>query len=128
MLSVFPSLLSWGQIAPLIIRVTIAAVILFWAYKTLRNWSALSSQKTTSSFTILSAAVLETISGILLVIGLWTQIAALYVTIDLIVRIIGKVKNKAFLTDGINYYVLVLVMTLSLLVLGSGMWSFDLPL
>lgn len=119
-LSLFPSLLSWGLISPLLIRLTLGAVFLFWSYRAFRNKSASSQDK--------GVAIIEFLSGILLVIGLWTQAAALVILIDLIVRIVGKIMKKQFLTDGVNYYFVLLILALSLLVTGAGFLAFDLPL
>jgi len=72
--------------------------------------------------------LVEAIAGVLMVIGLWTQLAALVAGIDLVVRIGGRIKARAFLTDGVNYYVVLLVLAISLMVLGAGKMAFDLPI
>lgn len=120
MLSLFPSLLSWNQLSPLIIRVVLGVVMFYWGYKGLRDKSTSGTKKLGNAG--------EAIIGILLVIGLWTQAAAGIAAIGLIVCIVGKIKSKAFLTDGVNYTLLLLVLALSLLVTGAGAFSFDLPL
>ena len=73
-------------------------------------------------------AIIEAVVGILLLIGLWTQLAALVVILDLIIRLIRKIKNRSFLSNGVNYYLILLVMAISLLVTGAGFLAFDLPL
>jgi uncharacterized membrane protein YphA (DoxX/SURF4 family) len=120
MLSLFPSLLSWQQLAPFIIRVTVGLVFVYWAYKVFRTQNSSTSSKIIASF--------EAIAGVLMIIGLWAQAAAIYSVIDLIVRLADRIQKKAFLTDGINYYVLLLVMTISIIVTGAGIWAFDMPL
>ncbi len=120
MLSVFPSLLSWSQISPLIIRVTLGIIFIFWTYRTWKKGSATSTQKI--------ASILEGMAGILLIIGLWTQVAALVAIVDLIVRLIERTSKKAFLTDGVNYYFILLVMAISILLTGAGFLAFDYPL
>ena len=120
MLSTFPSLLSWSQFSPFLIRITLGTILIFWAYRVLADKSIDSQNKI--------IGIIEAISGIMLVIGLWSQIAALIVTVDLVIRLVGKIRNKAFLTDGVNYYLVLLVMALSLMVTGAGFWAFDLPL
>ena len=76
----------------------------------------------------LSIGFIEGVSGILLMIGLWTQIAALIIFTDLIIRTINKIIKKAFLTDGVNYYFILLVMAASLVFMSAGLLAFDLPL
>lgn len=119
MLSLFPDLLTYGQVAPFLLRITLGAVLLFWSYKTCKG----SKSRQTTAF-----AVLHFIIGFLLVIGLYTQLAALVASIILLVHLIKKIKMRAFFTDGINYYFLLLAISLSILFLGSGIFSFDLPL
>lgn len=119
MLSVFPSLLSWSLFSPFIIRIALAAVLIFWAYKTFSRGNADMSTKAIS--------LLEGIAGILLIIGLWTQVAALIIALDLLYKIGQKVAKKSFLTDGVNYYLILLVLALSLLITGPGLFAIDYP-
>jgi len=120
-LSILPSLLSWQQISPLLIRLTLGLVLLVESYRSVRRDSKKPATK--------ALHLVEGLAGLLIVIGLWTQLSALFVAVDLVFRLIGKIKRKAFLTDGVNYYLLLLVMALSLLVTGAGaFWAFDMPL
>ncbi|OHA24689.1 MAG: hypothetical protein A3B11_00725 [Candidatus Taylorbacteria bacterium RIFCSPLOWO2_01_FULL_44_26] len=120
MLSLFPTLLSWNQLSPLFIRLSLSAVLLFSTYKVLSN------KKTDTNSKII--AVIETLAGAFVLIGLWTQAAALVVIIDMLVRLIFKIRERTFLSDGVNYYLLLLVMAISILLTGPGSFSFDLPL
>ena len=120
MLSVFPSLLTWGQASPFIIRLTLGAVFIFWAYRSFRKQPSDAKAKL--------IGLIEGIAGILLVIGTWTQVAALVAIIDLLVRLVERVTKKAFLSDGVNYYLILLVLALSLMVTGAGFLARDLPL
>lgn len=118
--SLFWTLLTWQQAAPTLIRWTLAAVFLHWAYREFRTPGASARTKI--------VATIEAVAGILLVIGLWTQAAALVIVIDLIGRLIGRIQRKAFFTDGVNYYFILLVLAASLLVLGAGFFAFDLAI
>ena len=120
MLSLFPSLLSYSQFSPFIIRITLGVILVYFAYKAFRD----CPQNTKAKI----IGVVEGISGILISIGLWTQLAALIIAIDLVIRLADRIRNKSFLTDGVNYYLLLLVLALSLLVTGAGKLAFDLPL
>lgn len=119
-LSLFPSLLTWQMVSPLLIRLVLGAVFVYRAYRSLARGSATVQGKI--------LAIAEAIAGVLLVVGLWTQAAALFAAIDLIWQLVGRIMKKAFLTDGINYYLILLVMALSLLFTGPGFLAFDLPL
>jgi uncharacterized membrane protein YphA (DoxX/SURF4 family) len=70
----------------------------------------------------------EVFISIFLIIGLFTQVAALLNALILVIKLGHKVRDKAFLTDGINYYLLLLVMAISLVLTGPGVLAFDLPL
>ncbi len=120
MLSLFPVLLSYQQLSPFLIRITLGLILLFWAYKGLRNPNQSSNKK------ILSAV--EGIVAIFLLLGLWTQASAGIAAIGLLVCIISKIKDRTFLTSGVNYCLILFIMALSLMFTGAGWWSFDLPL
>ena len=120
MLSLFPSLLSWQEASPLAIRVVLAAVLIHWAYRALRAPGTAAWAR--------ALAVVEGIAGALILIGFWTQLAAAVVALDLLVRIGERVAKKSFLTDGVNYYLILLVLALSLIVTGAGWWAFDLSI
>jgi len=120
MLSVFPSLLSWSQVSPVLIRLVLAAILIFWAYEVFFKDNSSTKAKIIGG--------IEGIAGILLLIGLWAQVAALIVAIGLFYSIGEKVAKKEFLTNGVNYYLVLLVLALSILITGPGILAFDLPL
>ena len=123
MLSLFPYFLSYQQLSPLIIRVTLGVVFLYWAYT---EFKKACSSKVSNKEKV--CAIVEAFSGAFLIIGLWTQAAALVAIIGLVIEIAGKIRKRAFLTDGVNYYILLLVMAISLIFTGAGALAFDLPL
>ena len=49
-------------------------------------------------------------------------------SVIIVVKLSKKVKDRAFLTDGVNYYIILLVLAISLLFSGPGFLAFDLPL
>lgn len=119
MLSIFPDLLSYQMLAPFLIRLTLGTIFIYWTYKILRSHPDTNKK---------IVAVVEGVAGILLIIGLWTQLAALVIAIDLIIRLYNKYQTKSLLTDGVNYYLVLLVLAVSLLFTGAGFVAFDLPL
>ncbi|MEI6396578.1 MAG: hypothetical protein WCO48_00675 [Candidatus Taylorbacteria bacterium] len=118
MLSLFPTLLSWSQVSPLILRIILGAVFLHWAYKALKHRPISNNKKI--------VALIEFLTGALLILGLWTQAAAIAAGINLIIRLAERMQKKAFLTDGVNYYLILLVLALSLLITGPGIWAKDI--
>ena len=119
MLSLFPSLLAFGPLGPLVLRLVLGVVLVYWAYSSLK-------QRKTPLLTTLG--LIEGVMGILLIIGLFTQGAALVTAIILVTKLVNKIKEKAFFTSGVNYYFILLIVALSLLVLGAGAFAFDYPL
>ena len=119
MLSIFPSLLALEGFAPLLLRLTVGAVFALWAYGKLKKRA--SSQDT----------VLGCVEGLValgLILGVYTQLAALIAAVILGARLVQKVQQKAFLTDGVNYYLILFIISVTLLLTGPGFLAFDLPL
>lgn len=107
MLSVFPELLNFSQVAPLILRVALAVVLFQVGYKIFK-----SSEKREKII-----GVVEILSAALLALGMFTQVASIASLI--------AVSNK---TEGKSLRLLIAAASLSLALLGPGIYSFDLPL
>ena len=120
MLSIFPSLLSYQQFAPFIIRLTLGVIFVHWAIVSLRKKGGFGTEKAVS--------LGELIAGILLIVGLYTQVASLFIAIDMIVKLVSEISKKQFLNDGVNYYLILLILAISLMVTGAGILAYDLPL
>jgi uncharacterized membrane protein YphA (DoxX/SURF4 family) len=119
MLSLFPAFFSFEPLGPFLLRLTLAGVLLYWAYVNL---------KTRPSRNRVILGVLDLIFGVLLVLGLFTQLAALLTALLLFVKMLKKIKEKAFFNDGVNYYFILFIIAISLLFIGPGAFSFDYPL
>jgi uncharacterized membrane protein YphA (DoxX/SURF4 family) len=117
MLNPFPELLYLTPLAPFLLRVLLGITFIYFGYERL-----------TKSKTEKSLAVVKILVGILFVIGLYTQIASLLAICILGFRLVQKIRHKAFLSAGVNYYLILFVIALSLLFTGAGAWAFDLPL
>ncbi len=122
MLSLFPSLLTYGLVAPLVIRIVLGGTLIHFGYRKMLN----KGESTGSNSPTYGA--LEIIIGLFLLVGLFTQLAALLNAIILLIKLGYKVKQGLFLSDGVNYYVLLLAMAFSLLFTGPGFFALDLPL
>lgn len=120
MLSLFPSLLSWNQLSPFLIRLCLGFTLIYLRYKTFRKSNVDSKEKAIS--------IIESLSAVLILIGLWTQLAAIIIAVDMLIRLFFKAKSRALLTDGVNYYLILLVMAISLALTGAGFFAFDMPL
>jgi putative oxidoreductase len=122
MLSIFPSLLAFEGFSPLIIRLVLGITLAWFGYQKIKGRGHSSGSNS------LIYGVIEVIVSIFLIIGLFTQVAALINALILVIKLGFKVNQKAFLTDGVNYYILLLAMAISLVFTGPGFIAFDLPL
>lgn len=122
MLSIFPFLLSYQELSPFLIRLVLGITLAYFGYRKIKG----HGQSSGSNSVLYGVA--EILISIFLIIGLYTQLAALINAIILIIKLAFKARNKQLLTDGVNYYILLLAMAISLMVTGAGWWSFDLPL
>ena len=121
-LSLFPSLLSWQLVSPLLIRVVLGLTLAYMGYEKIKG------RGTSSGSNSAIYGIAEIVIAALLIVGLFTQLAALLSALSLVIKLVLKAKEGRFLSDGVNYYILLLVMSLSLMVTGPGFWAFDLPL
>lgn len=119
MLSLLPGLLAFEQITPFLLRLILGFIFVHWAYK---MWTT----KTKSSEAVFS--IFFGVFGTLFIIGLFTQLAGIVSTIYFGIKLFGKFKEKAFLTDGVNYYLILCIISFCLIISGAGSFAFDLPL
>lgn len=122
MLSLLPELYNWSGFAPLILRVAVGlafilqGLMLVWRPRLVRL-----------PF-IRLVGLIEVVLGALLFVGLFTQVVAILIMIELVGYIfINKLKlsDKTWTNTNI---LLLLAMALTILFLGPGLLAFDLPL
>lgn len=121
-LSLFPVLLSYQQLGPFIIRVVLGITLAHFGYRKVmgQGQSSGSNSKTYGAIEIMIA--------LFLLLGLWTQAAALVNIVILLIKLVFKARDKKFLSDGVNYYILLLAMAVSLIFTGPGFLAIDYPL
>ncbi len=134
MLSIFPALLTYKLIAPLILRLTLGSIFVNF------GWTKLGRQKAgkivffekinlkPGIFYVWLIAIVEIIAGLLLIAGLFTQIAALVSGIILLIAIFLKRKQPLSFESSLCLLIVCLVIALSLMFTGPGFLAFDLPL
>ena len=121
MLSLFPSFLAYEAFGPFIIRIILGITLAYFGYrKTIEKGNSSGSNSKLYG-------IVEIVIAVFLIIGLFTQLAALINAIILIIKIGHKISEKKFLSDGINYYLLLFAMALSIIFTGAGAFAFDLP-
>ncbi len=132
-LSVFPSLLDYGLLAPFLIRIVAGFIFLDLGYlkvkKERERWYNLFNTFIgMGGFLVTLVAVVEMVGGVLLILGLFTQIAALVLALLAFLNLYLEWREPAFIRRSLVFYMMLFAMTLSLLFSGAGFLAFDLPL
>ncbi|MBI5045632.1 MAG: DoxX family protein [Candidatus Niyogibacteria bacterium] len=118
------------MLAPFILRLVLGLVFVAHGYpKLFKNFSETAGffgmlGLRPAKFWVLVVGVVEFFGGILLLLGLFTQAAAALIAIDMIVAMLLVSRKKGFV-GGYEFDLALLAMALSLLVLGSGTFAFD---
>jgi len=120
MLSIFPSLLVYEQFGPFIIRLILGITLAYFGYRKMVN------KGTSSGSNAKAYGAVEVLVALFLIVGLFTQLAALLNAIILVIKLGFKARDKALFSDGINYYVLLLAMAIATIFMGPGFFAFDL--
>ena len=132
-LSVFPQLLDWQFFGPLFLRLALGFIFLAHGYQKLAgDKSGLAGYLKSlrfkpGKFWAWLVICIEFFGGILLIVGLWTQLAALILAIEFLVILIWVQRGKPFI-GGREFDFLIFMALFALLVLGPGALAFDLPL
>ena len=134
MLNPFPDLLTYSLLAPLILRLVAGLIfidlglIIFKGEKTrwLASFKALRIPKEELAVKIFGAV--QIIAGVMFVLGLYTQIAALILALITFAETYIEYKEPVILKRNFVFYILLLTISLSLLFSGAGAFAIDLPL
>lgn len=134
MLSIFPTLLVFGLFAPFLLRVALGLVFIRFGLHKLGRGRAdkiaffESLGWKPGKFFAIGFGAIELVVGLLLVVGLYTQLAALVAAIIALGALILKRKATHGIESSRGFLLLLLIIALSLLVSGAGAFAFDLPL
>jgi len=129
MLSLFPQLFTYHELAPFILRLAAGLIIISFAYSKLKK-PALAQPVLTQeaeqgkpaknlNFAI---GLVEFCSGVMLIAGFLTQLAAGLIILALLFEI-----YKSGLKD-YKFMILLMIILVALMFLGPGFFSIDLPL
>lgn len=134
MLNPFPDLLNFSFFAPFILRVVIGLIFFDLGFLFFRGekerWSiSLATLKVPSpNLTVKILGIIQMVCGLALVIGFYTQLAALVLALFSFVAVYVEYKDPAILKRSLVFYILLLAILLSLLLTGAGAFAIDLPL
>ncbi len=134
MLNPFPDLLVYSLLAPFILRIVVGLIFVNLGILAFKNekkrWvtslSTLQIPKPEVAVKILGA--IEMIGGFMLLVGAYTQIAALVLGLLTFAEAYVEYKDPTILKRNFVFYSLVLAILLSLLLSGAGAFAIDLPL
>ena len=133
-LNPFPSFLLYAFYAPFILRLIIAIVFIEFGFAKLTKDKAAKAKfferiglKPGKTFVIVFG-VIELVAGGMLLVGFYTQIAALVAGLILLGTIVIKLKHADYLASPARYYFILLVICVSLLMTGAGAYALDTPL
>ena len=125
MLSLFPELLDWGWYVPFFFRIFLACYILSAGYCFIKLGFTKESQNG-SAHRMLGGLLV--ILGLGFLIGIAVQPLGAVGFVTALVACYFKNKKSSFTTESVNFYLLIGLVSLSLVFLGPGPYSFDLPL
>jgi uncharacterized membrane protein YphA (DoxX/SURF4 family) len=134
MLSIFPSLLIFGILAPFVLRVTVGAYFFYTGYKRLGRVDESVTKElekrlgSLSKTVIIAMGVFETAIGLFLIAGFLTQIMAVLGMIYILKLLWFKNEFPSFIKRERIFYLILFVILLSLLFTGAGALAIDLPL
>ncbi|MBU2109347.1 hypothetical protein KKB71_00085 [Patescibacteria group bacterium] len=118
MLSIFPELFNYSYLAPFLLRIALALVLIRIGY--------LSFKKTNDKCQK-SIDITQIISAVFVALGLLTQIAALVIMAMIATEVIKAGIQKIPVERKILKF-LMFIIAVSLMLLGPGLFAIDLPL
>ena len=134
MLNPFPDFLMYSMLGPFILRIVIGLIFIDLGFLKFRG----EKEGWLASFETLGLrpadlflsiyALLQMIGGALLLIGLWTQVAALVFVIFSGIELYVEWQAREILKRDIVFYILIFTISLSLLLTGAGAYDIDIPL
>ncbi len=133
-LSIFPSLFTFGLIAPFILRIVAGIIFVYFGYtkiwkekeRRVSFFNKIIPNNGIALFWVIS--VTEFIGGVFLTIGLFTQVVVIILSAITIGAIFTKIRRPDLLDNSLEFFILLLAVLFSLLFLGAGFWAIDLPL
>lgn len=134
MLNPFPELLVYSMIAPFFLRIIVGfifidlGVLLFKGEKQRWILSLQTLGVPNPNLVVKILGIVEVAGGIALLLGAYTQIAALVLALLTFIETYIEYKNPEVIKRTFVFYALIFVITLSLLFSGAGAFAIDLPL
>ena len=136
MVSLFPQLFDYSFLATAVLRIAIGLILIRLAYQTFfikrdERLLALEKEGIKPAFLFLSLiGGAKIILGLLLAIGLFTQVATLIVSTLAFIAFLAKKRRPSLLilSNTNEFYLLLFIASLVLAFIGPGAFAIDLPL
>ena len=135
MLNTFPELLNYSILAPTLLRLVLAFVLITTGFVIIRPAKRAlfaayfdSKQYPLASFLPWKLGVAQIVIGIFFFFGFFTQIAALVALYILFALFYIENRVERILPHTSTFYLIMIVIALSLLLTGAGAFAVDLPL
>lgn len=134
MLNLFPGLLSYAMLGPFILRLVLGLIVIdlgFLKFKGerkrwLTTFEAMHLRPAELFVTLY--ALVQIAGGLLLLIGLWTQGVAIVFAILTFSELYVEWSSATLMKRDFTFYLLMFVISLSLVFTGAGAYAFDIPL
>ncbi|OGJ56595.1 hypothetical protein A2635_00580 [Candidatus Peribacteria bacterium RIFCSPHIGHO2_01_FULL_51_9] len=133
MFSLFPQILFLQPVGVGLLRIVAGIYLVYIGYSLWRERSGVAKERVPiighiPEWLSMVAAVVQTLLGLLLILGAWTQLAALLGTIVAFKCVVFADAYKKIIPLERSTSILLLVILLSLIVTGAGAFAVDLPL
>lgn len=133
-LNTFPNLLTFGILAPFILRLVIGFIAIDLGYLKLGkenvDWRILfeTIHFRPSKYFVKIFAFVEIAGGLMLLLGAYVQIVAIIFALAFFCEAVLEYKEESLEDRNITFYVLMFAISLSLIFTGAGAFALDLPL
>lgn len=133
MLNIFPTLLSFSLLAPFILRITLGIIFIYISYFVIyKNGKDFLAYYKKNKYPVPGAmtwflSILSCLTALFFILGFLTQIVGL-VAIYILMSLYLSDKDIKVFEFSNSFYLLAIVVSLSLLFLGAGAFAIDLPL
>jgi uncharacterized membrane protein YphA (DoxX/SURF4 family) len=134
MLNIFPDALTYHQLAPLLLRVILGLLFVNLGYlelaKEAKRWERTFEvlRMAPARFWSKALGIVEVLGGLLLIVGLYTQGAALVLALISLAEAYVEQRTPEVIKRGLVFYILLSVISVSLILTGAGFLAFDIPL
>ncbi len=130
-LNTFPSLLTFSILSPFILRVVLGLIAINLGVLKLgkehTEWKELfeTIHFRPSEYFVKILAGIEIVGGLMLLVGIYTQITAIVFSVVFFCEMILEYRDESLENRNLPFYILMFAISLSLVFLGAGAFAID---